>query len=57
MNEASKFDGADNPVPIRLCLPGIDESGNVIGIWDESRGRWIDQKTKAVLYPSQWTEL
>lgn len=51
---------------IRLYLPGVgstfDEKGRpvtvahaeCVGVWDAKRSCWIDQKTGATVYPSQW---
>jgi len=54
---------------IRLYLPGIGskiaESGypqhaehaECIGEWDMKHLRWIEQKTRATVFPSQWLPL
>lgn len=69
MTEAPHADESGKPVPIRLHLPGANyRTGNdgrpievsdaqCVGVFDPKQQHWIDQKSGARVYPSQWQPL
>ena len=69
MDEAPRVDTANKPVPIKLFLPAAkfqtDAQGKpfdvsdveTVGVFDLSLQHWVDQKTGAKVYPSQWQPL
>ncbi len=62
-------DAGGAPVPVKLYLPSAkfrtDEHGRpsevehleCVGVFDQALQHWVDQKTGARVYPSQWQPL